>query len=304
MYYLIKESLVPSTLEECLKGEYPYIAILTSKQWLEEKESYSMGIDMDMSLEIDTTKAVVNYDSLTGSFSIPDRNDITGARREFLFALDEKGIVFIDDGQFVNNSVSEMRKSKKWRLPSLERFIFDFIESIVFDDLKMLDKYETSLEKLEDAILEGKTENVIQELNDIRGDLLELRSHYEQLVDLGQELQENENQFFQPENLRYFRLVTDRLERYRDKVISLREYVMQVRDLYQSQIDVKQNKIMGVLTIITTIFFPLSIVTGWYGMNFEHMPELAHEWAYPAVAVLCLLIVSLELIVFKIKKII
>ena len=77
---------------------------------------------------------------------------------------------------------------------------------------------------------------------------------------------------------------------------------MQVRDLYQTQIDVKQNRIMAVLTIITTIFFPLSIVTGWYGMNFEHMPELSYGWAYPAVAGLCLLIVCTELIIFKIKK--
>lgn len=304
MYYLIQENLVQTTLEECLKGNYPYVAVLTTEQWLKEKESYSMGIDMDMSKDTDTTKAVVNFDSLTGSFSIPNRTDITGDKSEFLFALDEKGIVFIDDGHFVKTRVSEIKKNKKWRLPSLERFIFDFMEKIVSDDLRMLDSYDKRLEKMEDDILSGRTGNVIEQLNDIRGDLLDLRAHYEQMVDFGQELQENENQFFAPGNLRYFRLITDRLERYRDQVIALREYSMQVRDLYQTQIDVKQNKIMAVLTIITTIFFPLSIVTGWYGMNFEHMPELAYRWAYPAVAGLCLLIVSVELIIFKIKKII
>lgn len=304
MYYLIQETLVPATLEQCLKGEYPYVAVLNTEQWLNEKESYSMGIDMDMSIEMDTSKAVVNFDSLTGSFSIPNRTDITGPRSEFVFALDEKGIVFVDDGQYVESRVNEIKKNKKWRLPSLERFLFDFMENIVSEDLRMLDGYESRLEKMEDDILIGKTDQIIEQLNEIRGDLLDLRAHYEQLVDFGQELQENENQFFTIENLRYFRLITDRLERYRNQVISLREYSMQVRDLYQSQIDVKQNKIMAVLTIITTIFFPLSIVTGWYGMNFEHMPELAYRWAYPAVAGACMLIVITELIIFKIKKII
>lgn len=304
MYYLINDTLTPTTLDECLKGEYQYVAVLTSEVWNKEKDRYTMGIDMDMTMDMDTTKAVVNYDSLTGSFAIPARDNITGPSKLFAFALDEKGIVFIDDENFVENKVNEIKRNKKWRLPSLERFIFDFIESIVTDDLRMLDKYEKNLEEMEDAILAGKTHEIMAQLNDIRGELLELNAHYEQLVDFGQELQENENQFFSQENLRYFRLMTDRLERYRDKVISLREYTMQIRDLYQSQIDVKQNKIMAVLTIITTIFFPLSIVTGWYGMNFVHMPELSYSWAYPAVAGLCILIVSVELIIFKIKKII
>jgi len=304
MYYLIKETLVPCTLKECVKGEFPYVAVLNSEQWLQEKESYSMGIDMDMSIEIDTTKAVVNYDSLTGSFSVPNRKDITGDRDEFAFALDEKGIVFIDDGNYASRTVEEIKRIKKWRLPSLERFLFDFLERIVADDLRMLEDYESRLEKMEDAILAGKTDKIIEKLNDIRGDLLDLRTHYEQMVDLGQELQENENHFFTNDNLRYFRLITDRLERYRDQVTSLREYSMQVRDLYQTQIDVKQNKIMAVLTIITTIFFPLSIITGWYGMNFEHMPELSYPWAYPIVGCACVLVVCTELLIFKIKKII
>ncbi len=168
----------------------------------------------------------------------------------------------------------------------------------------MLESFETRLEHMEDDILAGKLDKTVEQLNEIRGDLLELRTHYEQLIDLGQELQENENHFFAPDNLRYFKLITNRLERYRDQVVSLREYSMQVRDLYQTQIDVRQNKTMAVLTIITTIFFPLSIVTGWYGMNFAHMPELSYKWAYPAVAGVCLLIVITELVIFKIKKII
>ena len=75
-----------------------YVAVLTSAEWLECKDSFDMGIDIEPdSSDIHSTKAEVNYDSLTGTFSVPDRNDISAPCTNFAFALDEKGIVFIDD---------------------------------------------------------------------------------------------------------------------------------------------------------------------------------------------------------------
>ena len=121
-------------------------------------------------------------------------------------------------------------------------------------------------------------------------------------MDLGQELEENENGFFAEENLRYFRLFTARAERLRDKVTSLRDYTVQLRDLIQTRIDVKQNRIMTLLTVITTIFTPLTLITGWYGMNFRYMPELETHWGYPAVIAVSLAIALGCLAWFKKKK--
>ena len=64
-----------------------------------------------------------------------------------------------------------------------------------------------------------------------------------------------------------------------NKTMHLIEYAMQVRDAYQSQIDAKQNNTMQYLSVISTIFFPLTLITGWYGMNFKDMPGL--EGGYP-----------------------
>ena len=96
-------------------------------------------------------------------------------------------------------------------------------------------------------------------MNDIRGNLLDLRIHYEQLIDFSQELEENENDFFRDENLRYFHMFTERVIRLQDMVTGQREYVTQLRDLIQSHLDVKQNRIMTVLTVITSIFLPLTL---------------------------------------------
>ena len=139
-------------------------------------------------------------------------------------------------------------------------------------------------------------------MNDIRGDLLDLRVHYEQLIDLGQELEENENGFFRDENLRYFHMFTERVMRLQDIVTGQREYVMQLRDLMQSQLEVKQNRIMTLLTVITSIFLPLTLIAGWYGMNFRYMPELEWRYSYPVViAVSCAIVVGC-LVWFKRKK--
>ena len=118
---------------------------------------------------------------------------------------------------------------------------------------------------IEEAILRDEVKTYPKEMNDIRGDLLDLRVHYEQLIDLGQELEENENGFFSSKNLRYFRMFTERVMRLRDIVSSLREHTMQVRDLHHSQLEVKQNRVMTILTVVSTIFMPLTLIVGWYG---------------------------------------
>ena len=248
------------------------------------------------------TKAVVNLDSLTGTFSIPDRACISGPRKSFSFALDEKGVVLVDDTGCAGKMVEEICRTKKWRLPSLERFLYDLLELTISQDLALLEKSEHRLNLIEERILRGEIEAYPQEMNDIRGDLLDLRVHYEQLIDLSQELEENENGFFADENLRYFHMFTDRVMRLQDLVTGQREYVMQLRDLLQSQLDVKQNRIMTLLTVITSIFLPLTLIAGWYGMNFRYMPELEWPWSYPAVILLSIVIVIVCLVWFKKKK--
>ena len=71
-----------------------------------------------------------------------------------------------------------------------------------------------------------------------------------------------------------FQLLTERVNRLHDETLMLRDYCVQIREVYQSLIDERQNEIMKLLTIVTTIVLPLSLVAGWYGMNFTNMPEL------------------------------
>ena len=85
------------------------------------------------------------------------------------------------------------------------------------------------------------------------------------------------------------------------KTSHLLEYAQQVRDASQALHDAEQAKNMQFLTVISSIFFPLTLITGWYGMNFQNMPEL--ESGYPGVILLSVIVVVACIIVFKIKKI-
>ena len=303
MYYLIRQTLAPTEFAQLKSSGEQYVAVLTPAQWAVQKESFDMGIDIEPQTgEIHSTKAEVNYDSLTGTFSIPDRSNMEETSR-FAFALDEKGIVFIDDCGMAQQIIHEIKRTKKWRLPSLERFIYDFLEMIINLDRDRLESYDSELGKIENLIEREDAElDSVERANEIRGDLRILRVHYEQLLDFTQELEENENNFFKPDNLRYFRLFSNRIERFRDTAKAVEDHAVQIRDIYKAHADIKQNRIMTVLTVVTTIFMPLTLIVGWYGMNFRYMPELDSVWGYPVIIAVSLLVLIGSLLYFKKKK--
>lgn len=303
MYYKIGERIeefVPKTFENL---GFQYAAVITSEEWLESNKKFGMGIEWEINLdEITDTHVEVNIDSLTGTFSIPSRKNTSGPKHNFAFAMDEKGVVFIDDEGFATKIINKISQTKKYINPCLERFLYDFLESIIHRDYKIIEKYDSRLDEIEKDVLNEESTGSIKELTDIRSELRDLRIHYAQLMDLSQELEENENEFFKVDNERYFHLVFQRVQTLHEMTSSLADYTSHIRDLNQTQIDLKQNRIMTILTVVTSIFMPLTLITGWYGMNFVHMPELKEPAAYPIVFVVCILIVIVSLIFFKKKK--
>ncbi len=302
-YYLIKETLVPCTAEDIKDSLYQYVAVLTTEEYLEARPAFGMGIDIDIDLsKISDTKAIVNYDCLSGTLNIPDHEEFNDRKFPIAFALDERGIVLIASNDYAFKAVEKIRESKKWKFPGMERFVYDFLEETISNDLSLLESVEANLNKMEDSIISGYVESFPAQLNEIRSELLDLHTHYEHLIDVAKELEENENGFFAEENLRYFRLFGDRVERLNDLVAELREYIIQLRDLTSEQLSIRQNNIMTLLTIVTTIFMPLTLIAGWYGMNFTNMPELTSPFGYPVVILSSILIVLGFLIWFKKKK--
>ena len=140
-YYLLADTIQPCTEKELFsQTDNQYVAVLTASEWARDREHFDMGIELDLDAgDIHNTKAEVNYDSLTGTFRIPDRENIGTKDYRFAFALDEKGIVFIDDSGKAEEMIDAIRRTKRWRKPSLERFLYDFLEQIVEDDLPVME---------------------------------------------------------------------------------------------------------------------------------------------------------------------
>ena len=99
-----------------------------------------------------------------------------------------------------------------------------------------------------------------------------------------------------------FQLLSGRISRLTAYIQNLRDYALQIREMYQTQNEVHQNEVMQLLTVVTAIFMPLTLITGWYGMNFANMPELAWKYAYPVVAAVGILLVLGEVLYFRKKK--
>ena len=129
--------------------------------------------------------------------------------------------------------------------------------------------------------------------------MLILKRYYEQLLEIAEELEQNENELIDPKTLRYFRMFTHRAERLYNGVLNLRDYVTQVREAYQNEMDINLNRIMEVFTVIAAIFLPLTLIVGWYGMNLK-MPE--YGWNHGYLFVICLSIITLIGSLFYIKR--
>ena len=161
----------------------------------------------------------------------------------------------------------------------------------------------TELDKLEEQLLEqAEPQRFENQLHRCRRTLLKLSAYYAQLDELGDTLAANRNGLFSKKLCRGFELFSHRAGRLHSQTASLREYSLQLHQIYQSKIDLKQNRVMQFLTVVTTVFMPLTLITGWYGMNFHSMPELNAPWAYPAVILVSLAILLAEVLFFRRKK--
>ena len=119
---------------------------------------------------------------------------------------------------------------------------------------------------------------------------------------MSETLEKNINEMFNRKELLILEEFHNKADRLDQHCGMLREYMVQIRELYQQQIDIQQNNTMRILTIVTAIFSPLTLIAGWYGMNFVNMPELQSKYGYVTIAVLCFVIILLEILYFRHKK--
>ncbi|MFN1834366.1 magnesium/cobalt transporter CorA [Balneola sp. MJW-20] len=178
---------------------------------------------------------------------------------------------------------------------------YALLDTIVDHYFHVLEKLGDEIEELEEKILENDDSSIPQQIHATRRKLIYFRKSVWPMRDSLNTLIRDESPFINEQNKVFYRDVYDHLVQIIDGVENYRDMVMGLLDMYMSHVSNKMNEVMKVLTIIATIFIPLTFVAGIYGMNFQYMPELSYTWAYPAVWVVMITITIVMILFFRRK---
>ncbi|NLI54176.1 MAG: hypothetical protein GX417_07590 [Clostridiales bacterium] len=238
--------------------------------------------------------------------SVRDIANVYGARDRIGLFVKKNLLLLVslrDDDRSIPAALEETARLVNLKTVSLERLICVFFERLLSRDGSDLESFDNRIASMEAQIENDSTGKSFNgEILSLRRRLLVIHSYYEQLLDLFDAMLENEADLFQPKNLYHFRTARDKIARLSANTQLLRDSLVQVREAYMAALDYNANRIMKVFTVVTTVFLPLTLIVGWYGMNFKFMPELASRFGYPAVILLSVLVVVLSLIFFKRKR--
>ena len=209
-------------------------------------------------------------------------------------------VVIDDEDHHINQVFQSSSDYVLQKEASITRLVYYFLSDLLAADYQYLEELQNEIEELETQ--EEDSMHFTNQLRQLNKELLLLQNYYENFMTIGEDLEMNHHHIFEDDDSRYFEIFTRRIERLSKNVEMLREILNQAHSAHQSREDYKLNKTMQFFTVVTTIFMPLTLITGWYGMNFENMPELKSIYGYPAVIVLSCIVVIGLIVLFKKKK--
>jgi len=247
------------------------------------------------------------YDGYTFTeLRIVDRSD-PGAKDDCVALYITKDLFLVVDVQDWDKSTQQRFLSALRRFPpqsmTLEKLVFAFLEALVAGDNAVLETLGGELSDLEETLLRGDADKDFNmTLLALKNRLLRAHNYYEQLLDITEAVEENENELFDSDSLMYISNIAKKIQRLREDADALSGAVVHLQDAHSAQMDISLNKTMKLFTVITSIFFPLTIIVGWYGMNFQYMPEFSWRFGYLYVILLSVVVVFAFIFIGKRKK--
>ena len=213
-------------------------------------------------------------------------------------------IVDIEDQD--NSTIHSFLKALK-RFPSNrtceEKIINYFIDELLSEGKTVAEEIRNELTEKEEDIVNGTAgEKFNVDLLALKKRIIKYYNYYSQILDIVETLEENDNEILDENNLIHITNLSGKVSHLKDDINSLSSMADHLQDAYATFLDQRMNSTMKIFTIITTIFFPLTIIVGWYGMNFKYMPELNWRLGYPLVILLSVAIVSFLVVLGKRKK--
>ena len=217
--------------------------------------------------------------------------------KNYVISFQEReGDVFDSIRERIRNNLGQIRKA------GADYLIYALIDAIIDNYFTVIEKLGEKTENLEDKVISEPNPANVQAIHKLKRDLIFLRKSVWPLREVINILERGDSLLILKATNLYLRDIYGQTIQVMDTVETLRDVLSGILDIYLSSISNRMNEIMKVLTIIATLFIPLTFVVGIYGMNFQYMPELEWIWGYPVVLSVMLIIVIAMLVFFRRKK--
>ena len=238
---------------------------------------------------------MIAFDDKTQSIGVEQVSLILGSN--FVISFQEReGEVFEQLRERIRTENGRIRKM------GADYLVYSLLDAIVDHYFVVLEKTGEKIEDLEEEIVSHPGPVTLQTLHHLKREMLVFRKSVWPLREAIVRLERGGSSLIRESTQIYLRDVYDHVIQVIDTIETFREMLSGMLDIYLSTISNKTNEVMKVLTIIATVFMPLTFLAGIYGMNFKYMPELEKHWGYPAVLALMLAVCILMFSFFKRKK--
>jgi len=233
-----------------------------------------------------------------------DNEEIVSEQVSFILGEDYV-LTFQEAEGDVFDSLRERLRQAKGRIRSLgaDYLLYALIDSLVDHYYAIIETMGNKIEELEDELFEGATKDQITtQIQTLKREILKIRRAIFPLREIINRIEKTESKLIDQTTQRYFSDVYDHVIQVTENIDIYREMIWSLMDMYMTTISNRMNEVMKVLTIIATIFIPLTFIAGIYGMNFENMPELHTKYGYHIVWAVMIVTFAGMMYYFKRKK--
>ena len=222
------------------------------------------------------------------------------------FVLGEHYVLTFQEAEGdVFDGVRERIRARKGRIriQGADYLLYALMDAIVDQYYAIIETMGTKIEEIEDDLFSDITqEEITQKIQNLKREMLKIRRSVFPIREIINRIEKNDQGLIKDKTNHFFRDVYDHVVQVTETLDIYREMIWSLMDMYMTTISNKMNEVMKVLTIIATIFIPLTFVAGIYGMNFVNIPELKYQYGYHTVWVVMVAMVLVMLGFFKKKK--
>lgn len=299
---------ISSKLQQLKDGEAadvssPIVLVLDEEEFKAfDGVKRSMRSDMAYLLTSESCSVDIVPEGLIGSMAIPNKEDLMGDRDLFSFYCTPYLLVFVDDGLVCAQTMKSVAASNLNADQTTFGCLYAFLRQLLIGDPTWLGLLEDKMEDAEEGMLDDRVDASPESITAYRRASIRMTAYYQQLAEMVEIISSNENGMLSEGEVSEFEQLVGKIDRLEARAETVREHSVQLRELHQTQLDMKQNNVMQILTLVTVLFAPLTLMAGWFGMNFAGMPGINDPWGFPLVCILGILITVLLLIWFRKKK--